>query len=370
MANLRLSCSAARSLVFAIAALSFTACAPAESGGGAGGSGGSGGPSSGSAGGGGSATPGSGGGSGATATGGSTAGTSGALGIGGSAGSSGNGGIAGSSGAAGTAGSAGTAGAAGTAGSAGSTGTAGRGGTMGTAGTSAAGTTGAAGRGGTTGTGGTTGAAGRGGTTGTAGSTGAAGAGVCQRGQVAGNEVLIIGDSYFPAAGSAIPNELRRLAGGAAYRDVSVGGTKMAAIAASYTRNRTPPPKVVIMDGGGNDILQNPGCAPGCAQHMQAVTDARNLFRTMATDGSVTHIVFIFYYDMPALKAGLDWMRPKMAAECQMSPVPCFFADNQPLFAGQDASTYTTDGIHPTAAAGRTIAKQAWDIMVNNCIAQ
>ena len=192
----------------------------------------------------------------------------------------------------------------------------------------------------------------------------------CQRGQVAGNEVLIVGDSYFPAASSAIPKELRRLAGGAAYRDVSVSGTKMAAIAASYTRNRTPPPKVVIMDGGGNDILQNWGCAAGCAQHVQAVTDARNFFATMAADGSVKHVVFIFYYDMPSMKAGLDWMRPRMAAECQMSPVPCFFADNQLLFAGQDASAYTTDGIHPTVAAANIIAKQSWDIMVKNCIAQ
>jgi hypothetical protein len=250
----------------------------------------------------------------------------------------------------------------GTGGITGSGGTGGVAGTAGTAGTGgAAGTTGAAGRGGTTG---------RGGAAGSGGSTGAGGADACQHGQVAGNEVLIVGDSYFPAAGSAIPNELRRLAGGANYRDVSVGGTKMAAIAASYTRNRTPPPKVVIMDGGGNDILQNPGCAPGCAQHVQAVTDARNLFKTMATDGSVKQVVFIFYYDMPALKAGLDWMRPRMASECQMSPVPCFFVDNQPLFAGQDASAYTTDGIHPTAAAGKIIAKQAWDIMVNNCIAQ
>jgi hypothetical protein len=144
----------------------------------------------------------------------------------------------------------------------------------------------------------------------------------------------------------------------------------MAAIAASYTRNRNPPPKVVIMDGGGNDILQNSGCAPGCAQHVQAVTDARNFFRTMATDGSVKHVVFIFYYDMPVMKAGLDWMRPRMAAECAMSPVPCFFADNQILFAGMDASAYTTDGIHPTVAAADKIAKQAWDIMVKNCIAQ
>jgi hypothetical protein len=103
---------------------------------------------------------------------------------------------------------------------------------------------------------------------------------------------------------------------------------------------------------------------------VQAVTDARNFFKTMATDGSVQAVVFIFYYDMPVMKAGLDWMRPKMAAECAASPVPCFFADNQPLFAGMDASAYTTDGIHPTVAAADKIAKQAWDIMVKNCIAQ
>jgi len=359
MTNDRLSCAAVRSLAFGIAALVFTGCTPTGSDTGTGGSGGS---SSGSAGGGGSAGAGSGGGSGATGTGGGTAGTGGVTGSAGTTGTAGTTGIAGTSGSAGTSGTAGTAGSAGSTGTAGTTGAAGRGGTTGTAGT-----TGAAGRGGTTGTAGATGTAGRGGTTGSGGS---AGAGTCQHGQVAGNEVLIVGDSYFPAAGSEIPNELRRLAGGAAYRDVSVGGTKMAAIAASYTRNKNPPPKVVIMDGGGNDILQNPGCSPGCAEEVQAVTDARNFFKTMATDGSVEAVVFIFYYDMPVIKAGLDWMRPKMAAECAASPVPCFFADNQPLFAGMDASAYTTDGIHPNKAAADKIAKQVWDIMVANCIAQ
>ena len=276
MTNRRLSCSAARSLVFGIAVLSLTACARTVRDTGSGGSGGS---SFGSAGGGGSATPGSGGGSGATATGGSTAGMGGVPGTGGLTGSGGTTGVAGTNGAAET-----------------------------------------------------TGAAGArrhdryGGYQRRCGDHrrrgarrhdrygryqrrcgagrhvrhrrhdwrrrprryhrlgwqhGSRGEHACQHGQVAGNEVLIVGDSYFPAAGSALPNELRRLAGGANYRDVSVGGTKMAAIAASYTRNRTPPPKVVIMDGGGNDILQNPGCAPGCAQHVQAVTDARNFFRTM-----------------------------------------------------------------------------------------
>jgi hypothetical protein len=233
----------------------------------------------------------------------------------------------------------------------------------------ASGAIGTGGKGGAVGAGGAVGTGGVGGGTrgGAAGSAGAGGAGACQKGQVAGNEVLIVGDSYFALSGE-ITKELRRLSG-ANYRDVSVSGTKMGAIATSYTRNRTPQPKVVIADGGGNDILQNPGCAPGCAQEVQAVTDAKNFFKQMAMDG-VRDVIFIFYYDMPSMKEGLDWMRPKMLAECQQSPVPCHFVDNQPLFAGKDASTYTVDGIHPNTAAADTIAKQVWDRMQADCIAQ
>ena len=180
--------------------------------------------------------------------------------------------------------------------------------------------------------------------------------------------MLIIGDSYFPAAGGEIVNELRRLSG-ANYRDRSVGGAKMAAIINQYNTAPAPQPKVLIMDGGGNDILQNPVVHRAAQQHVQAVTQARDFFRRAQMDG-VQHIVFIFYYDMPVIKAGLDWMRPQMAAECQQSPVPCHFVDNQPLFAGMDASTYTTDGIHPTAAAAHTIAQQTWSIMQRDCVAQ
>ena len=374
MTNRRLSSWAIRSLVVGVAALWFPACGPTEGGGGSGGSS----PGTGV---GGSAGAGSGGSAGG-ATGGSTAGTGGLSGDAGAGGmavagtsgaSAGNGGgrggqAGGDTGgnAAGTGGRAGGGGAAGTGGVGTGGGSAGTGGAVGGRGGGAGG---AGGRGGSMG-----GAGGRGGGAGAAGggggSRGGAGgaAGTCQRGQVAADEVLIIGDSYFPAAGGEIVKELRRLSG-ANYRDRSVGGAKMAAIINQYDTAPAPQPKVLIMDGGGNDILQNPGCAPGCTQEMQAVTQARDFFRQAQTDG-VQHIVFIFYYDMPVMKAGLDWMRPMMAAECQQSPVPCHFVDNQPLFAGMDASTYTTDGIHPTAAAADIIAGQTWSIMQRDCVAQ
>jgi hypothetical protein len=246
---------------------------------------------------------------------------------------------------------------------AGTSGAGATGGTMGGDGGGGSATAGAGGVGGGGISGGGTGGAGDGGTGGSGGTTVA-----CERGQVAADEVLIIGDSYFPSAGSAIVNELRRLSG-ANYRDRSVGGAKMAAIVNQYDTAPAPQPKVLIMDGGGNDILQNPGCSPGCAEHVQAVDQAREFFQRVQTEG-VEHIVFIFYYDMPIMKAGLDWMRPEMAAVCEQSPVPCHFVDNQPLFAGMDASTYTTDGIHPTAAAAELIAQQTWSIMQRDCVAQ
>jgi hypothetical protein len=337
MTNGRLRSSAARYLVLGIVALWFQAC----------GSTGAGGPGS--------------GGSAGSATGGSTTGTGGRVGSGGAGGTA----VAGTGGA-----SAGTGG-----GDAGS-GVGGNGGGIGgradsgdAAGTGGTGTGGIGTGGASAGTSGEGGSAGGGAGGRDGGTGGAAGsAGGCQRGQVAAEEVLIIGDSYFPAAGGQIVKELRRLSG-ANYRDRSVPGAKMAAIINQYNTAPPPQPKVLIMDGGGNDILQNPGCAPGCAQHMQAVTQAREFFRRAQMDG-VQHIVFIFYYDMPVMKAGLDWMRPQMAAECQQSPVPCHFVDNQPLFAGMNASTYTTDGIHPTAAAANIIAQQTWSIMQRDCVAQ
>ena len=273
MTNRRLWSLAARSLAFGIAALWFSACGPTESGGG-----GSGGSSPGT-GVGGSAGAGSGGSAG-SATGGSTGGAGGLVGSGGTGGAA----VAGTGGVS-----------AGTGGGDAGTGGAGTGG-VGTGGASA-GTGGAGGRaGGGAGGVGTGGAsAGTGGAGGRAGggAGGAAGAaGGCQRGQVAADEVLIIGDSYFPAAGGEIVNELRRLSG-ANYRDRSVGGARMAAIINQYNTAPAPQPEVLIMDGGGNDVLQNPGCAPGCAEHVQAVTQARDFFRQAQMDG-VQHIVFIF----------------------------------------------------------------------------
>jgi lysophospholipase L1-like esterase len=206
---------------------------------------------------------------------------------------------------------------------------------------------------------------------GSASGTGGGGSGgesACQKGQVAANEVLIIGDSLLTAANREIVVELRRLAG-ANYVDRSAPGARMANIVTQYDNAPAPQPKVVIMDGGGNDVLQNPSCSAGCTQHMQAITTFRTFLQQMSTEG-VQHVVFISYYDMPSIAAGNDWMRPRLQAECQQSPVPCHFVDLRTLFVGQASNQYTTDGIHPTVAAADQCSAAIWSTMQQNCVAQ
>jgi hypothetical protein len=89
-----------------------------------------------------------------------------------------------------------------------------------------AGGAGSGGRGGTGGAGGVAAGAG--------GKGGAGGNGTCQKGEVAGNQVLLIGDSFI-ALNRSITNELQRLARAAGaldqnetYQDRSVSGTTLA----------------------------------------------------------------------------------------------------------------------------------------------
>jgi polyhydroxybutyrate depolymerase len=223
MMNPRLSLSAAQSLVFGIAAISFAACGSSGAGTGSGGSGGS--SSSGSGGGAGSSATGSGGGSGGTATGGSPAGTGGR---GGAAGV----GPAGSGGTPGTGGSS-----SGTGGAEGGQGGSGTGGTGGRPGSGGKGAGGVVGSGGSTGSGGTGGAGtGAGGALG--GQTGAAGSGGS-------------GGSQCPATATATPGE--------STKSITVGTlmrSYLLHIPTGYT-GKTPVPVVFDFHGlGGSGSSQ------------------------------------------------------------------------------------------------------------------
>jgi hypothetical protein len=214
---------------------------------------------------------------------------------------------------------------------------------------------------------GATGAGGRG------ASGGSGGGGVCQHGQVQANEVVWIGDSWIqiPGAQHTRVRDLARAAGtiGANedYVDLAVSGSPIARIVNQYNTQESGATKVkvLLMDGGGIDTIQGGGS-------QASVTSVVNTFQQhlakVASDGTVQHIVYFLYPELPTI-AGVAAMRPGVQQACAASTVPCHFVDLQPLWVGHPEYT-GGDNIHPSAAGGNVIAEAIWAIMQQNCIAQ
>jgi len=166
--------------------------------------------------------------------------------------------------------------------------------------------------------------------------------------------------------------------------------------------------KVVIMDGGGNDILiDNSQCLTiplagdtSCHTAVQgSINRSQQLLQDEASKG-VKHIVYYFYPDLDPNVSGhqdadvwLDYAYPLGAAaccgsgnvpssgdlSCHGSPVAgtdCTWIDTRPEFVGHnnsaDASTYwfMSDNIHPNQSGATAIAAKVWAKMQEYCIAQ
>jgi lysophospholipase L1-like esterase len=148
--------------------------------------------------------------------------------------------------------------------------------------------------------------------------------------------------------------------------------------------------KLIIMDGGGNDVLINhreclsagASTNAGCQQVVQASIDTANtMMDTAASDG--VHDVIYFYY--PHIVAGLvggsapnellDYALPRVKAACDATSqrtggrLACHFIDLVPLFQGH-ADYIGPDGVHPTATGAQVIGNAIWDVMRANCLGQ
>jgi lysophospholipase L1-like esterase len=156
----------------------------------------------------------------------------------------------------------------------------------------------------------------------------------------------------------------------------SISGTRLAGgsnpIPTQYANAQAASPiKVLIMDGGGNDIIQS-NCV-SCAGVTNAIDAARMLIQRAASDGTVQHIVFFFYPyfpNFPALRAdAMDFMRPMMQSICMQSTVPCYFIDLRPIWEGHPEYT-GADNLHPSVTGARVLSRTIWNVMQQNCIAQ
>ncbi|HTB76012.1 MAG TPA: SGNH/GDSL hydrolase family protein [Polyangiaceae bacterium] len=244
----------------------------------------------------------------------------------------------------------------------------------------------------------------------------------CVKGQVTADEVVMLGDSYLDAPWGDVGPTLMMEAN-ATYRHYYIGGAAMAwgnpdtqfyipyqydPMAKTDTAVMNPTDiKVIIMDGGGNDVLiGNTSCEqtapPGntsCVTTIQsAIGEAQTLMHQMAADG-VKSIVFFFYPHLdpagggilltpaPAINDTLDYAYPLAeqiccgstftstlsSPTCSGQPVPgttCVFVDTRPSFEGHLADYIKSDHVHPTPAGAQVISDLLWKAMQDHCIAQ
>jgi lysophospholipase L1-like esterase len=217
---------------------------------------------------------------------------------------------------------------------------------------------------------------------------GSGGSAACEKGVTKGQDVLLIGDSFIALSRdiSKDLNTLARNAGALAasdsYRDNSVSGTQLSGgispqIPVQYTNGqKQAPAKVVIMDGGGNDMLNNTCSDPptsSCQGIQNAVKAVQDLFTQMGTDG-VESVVYFFYPENQTnatQRAKIDVLRSLLQDVCYSSVSPkCYGVDLRPVFEGHFSEYVLSDGIHPTAAGSQASSDAIWKVMQDNCVAQ
>lgn len=208
---------------------------------------------------------------------------------------------------------------------------------------------------------------------------------VCTEAPVAGDEVVVLGD-VFIAQDGAIIAELEALAEDAGalaptehYRDYTSTTQNSLTMSGALLLNRYTaaqsegPVKVVVMNGGGSDLLVR-SCegtpSADCPLMVDVLTGANQVLSQMAVDG-VEDVVWFYYPDpMDAqLLAELDVLGPLLEDACTQAPVPCHWVDLRTTFDGHYAEYMQTDFV-PTAEGAKAAAAVVWSTMERECIAQ
>lgn len=217
--------------------------------------------------------------------------------------------------------------------------------------------------------------------------------------RLAGSQIAVMGDSYLDLSGdiSRFVQETARAAGALgsmdSYIDRARSGASMAyepSIPSQFPevlevagQRRSPGLRLVIMNGGGNDVLvHNRNCLEQrqpnafCLRVVEnGVRTLKKLFTSMAGAG-VQEVIYFWYPDLPG--GGLGGSRPHvmngytapiMREACESSTeVKCSFIDTRPSFSGHAEYISAVDHTHPTTAGSRVIADLIWGVMLERCV--
>jgi hypothetical protein len=223
----------------------------------------------------------------------------------------------------------------------------------------------------------------------------------CPSSTVTPSEVVFIGDSFIAEPTSDIAIDLESTwhsAGSPGYsaspRYYQLVGTDMSQIAGQYTtaHNDNPDIKVVIGDGGGNDVLvddrscltQAPPANAQCTATVDnAISLADKTISRMEADG-VQHFIYFFYPHepttglfqgtAPAINDSLDYAEPLARAMCEKHPICTFVSFREAMGEAPGSGYVDPDGyikpldVHPSTAGSQFFTGALWDAMKEHCV--
>jgi hypothetical protein len=224
---------------------------------------------------------------------------------------------------------------------------------------------------------------------------------VCAASTVTASEVVFIGDSFIAEPTSDVAIDLETIwqrSGAPGYSAVpryyQLVGTDMKQIAAQYTsaHQANADIKVVIGDGGGNDVLvddrscltQAPPANAQCLATLEnAISLADQMITQMEADG-VQHFVYFFYPHeptqglfqgtAPAINDSLDYTEPLAKTMCEKHPICTFVSFREAMGEAPGAGYVDPNGyikpldVHPSTAGSQFFAGVLWSAMQSNCI--
>ena len=203
------------------------------------------------------------------------------------------------------------------------------------------------------------------------------------------NKVVFFGDSIFALSGEIQKN--LHAYHGKTFRNYTtsgaelVGGLIQPSIEQQFAMAEADNPSstVIVMDGGGNDILipavaLDPyDCLTQWYEFGQLSARCKSFIDEIYVDGvdllndaqaaGYTSIVYLGYYYVKNgillvddLEEAVDYGDATLARACRNSAVSCTFID--PRAAIRD-SDITADGVHPTAGGSKKLADLIWPVL-------
>lgn len=191
---------------------------------------------------------------------------------------------------------------------------------------------------------------------------------------LAQDHIILIGDSIFSKNGE-IKLYLEENKGLDIVSYAQSGAKMDEVIDQYYAADLSLSNGVVLMNGGGNDILQDNylNCRffnRTCREVIdETLAKNEDLFMQMAEDG-IQDVIFLSYYYTTGIAGGLDravdYAAIKLEEICEFSPyINCHMVDPRDEFRS-GSNLIIWDGIHPTVKGSHLLAELIWETMLTN----